>query len=788
MKQYRFFSQAETMDRVEGGLCFRGGHDEVEVVFAQPGVVRVSYNPHQHDDHSFAVIAPPCQTDLRVEISSQGASLSDEMWTVTVRCDPFELTFCDHRGRIMSRTLPGCSFGAGGQSVVARGLVQEGDHYYGFGEKMGHIDKKGKAMTMWNTDVVPHMPSTDPLYVSIPFFVGFNDGLAWGLFFDNTYRSHFDMGKSDPTSYSFGAEGGRLCYYMLAGPTMQDVIRRYTQLTGTMPLPPKWSLGYQQCRYSYHPAEQVLDMARTMRAKQIPCDAFYLDIHYMDGYRVFTFDPCEFSDPLALTVQLKAMGYRTVCLVDPGVKVDENYSVYREGMLGGHFTRHENGEVYVGDVWPGATAFPDFLQEHTRRWWGDLHRFYVDNGVDGIWNDMNEPAVFNVKSKTMPEDIRHGEDARYAHARVHNVYGLEMAKATREGLLRLRPEERPFVLTRAGFAGIQRYSAVWLGDNSSWWEHLASVIPMCIGMGLSGVPFVGTDIGGFVDDCEPELLARWTQLGAFTPFCRNHSAIDTIYQEPWAFGEAIETICRDYIRLRYQLLPFLYTLFHEASLTGLPLWRPLAMHYPADKNTWRLDDQCLLGGDLLLAPVTAPGKDKRMVYLPAGKWFDWWTHESYSGQQYIIADAPLSKMPLFVRAGAIIPMAPVVNYCGEKPEDTITLEAFVDQAETSVGQLYWDDGESFAYTRGYYKLWQFSLRATSSQVHFSVVESGRGDHPYRNITLKLNGMQRPLMVAQANGEAIAWHHCDATLTVCMTQFADIVVQLVFPLPSQGQSK
>ncbi|MBS3936983.1 MAG: alpha-glucosidase [Peptococcaceae bacterium] len=775
MKQYNYFHAATLASPVEGGLLLKGAEHTVEVVFVAPGTLRVDYNPRHHDDLSWAVIAEPNFSLGVSSISPQGVSLSDGYWRVEVQESPFALNFFDGEGNLFCSTVEGETVGQSGQAVVAKMTMREGDHYYGLGEKMGHMDKCGKAMTMWNTDVVPHLPNTDPLYVSIPFFIGFNNNVAWGVFLDNTYRSHFDMGKHDPGTIIFGADGGRLRYYLLAGPRIQDVLGRYTELTGKMPMPPKWSLGYQQCRYSYHPDSQVIEIARTMREKEIPCDALYLDIHYMDGYRVFTFDSHEFADPEGLTDQLKSMGYKTVCLVDPGVKVDDKYSVYREGIEGEHFVRHADGSVYVGDVWPGATAFPDFIKEKTRHWWGEWHRFYIERGIDGIWNDMNEPAVFNVAGKTMPEQVRHGEDGCFAHARVHNVYGLEMAKATRAGLLRLKPEERPFVLTRAGFAGIQRYSAVWFGDNSSWWEHLAAVIPMSIGMGLSGVPFIGTDIGGFVDDCEPELLARWTQLGALAPFCRNHSAIDTIHQEPWAFGPVIEEICRTYIRLRYQLMPFLYTLFFEASSTGLPIWRPLVLHYPQDKNTWRLDDQCLLGNSLLIAPVTAIGKDKRMVYLPEGSWVDWWTREKYSGNGYIVADASLAVMPLFVKAGAMIPQAPVVNYHGEKPEDAITIDVFADHTTPCAGMLYHDDGTSLAYTCGQYNLWQFALDFEPTQAYFRVLESGQSSNPYQDITFNFIGMPRPLAVTAVTQEGLEWTYNDGTLTVKTANFADFTI-------------
>jgi alpha-glucosidase len=773
VKLYHYFAKVESFTPVKGGLIFHGQNQHVQVTFAGPGILLVDYNPLGDHFSSWAVIEED-QGEAEVQVTlGEQITMTWGDYKAVINQDPFSIEFWDEQG-LLTSDVPGQGWGYCQQGLINRRLIQAQDHFYGFGEKMGHIDKRGRRMTMWNADVVPHMPSTDPLYQSIPFYITFNRGRAWGYFLDNTHRTSFNMGKSQPSQALVEADGGRLRCYLLGGPTIAEVLARYSKLTGTLPLPPKWALGYQQCRYSYHPDSQVLEIAQTLRAKEIPCDVIYLDIHYMDGFRVFSFDPREFSAPGELMKELEALGFKTVVIVDPGVKVDENYEVFRQGVAGGHFTTYPNGDIYQGDVWPGPSAFPDFLKEAAREWWGDLHKFYLDYGVAGIWNDMNEPAVFNWPGKTMPSHVTHGPGGCYSHERVHNVYALEMAKATYQGLTRLKPQERPFVLTRAGFAGIQRYSAVWLGDNSSWWEHLAAVIPMCLGMGLSGVAFVGTDIGGFVDDCQPELLARWTQLGALIPFCRNHSAVDTRHQEPWVFGTEIEDICRDYIRLRYRLLPYLYNLFRQASLTGLPLWRPLVMNYPQDPMTWRLDDQCLVGDDILVAPVTQPGANQRLVYLPQGEWYNWHTDELIAGEQSIIAQAPLETMPLFVRAGAIIPLAPVVNYVGEKGETEITLRAYTCGQDCR-GELYWDDGSSFAYQKGHYLLWRFHLEIKGTEARFSVQQEGLGNNPYVSIILEILGIAEPNRVASTKGSRLDWEWQKGTLRVKLHQFVNLII-------------
>jgi alpha-glucosidase len=473
------------------------------------------------------------------------------------------------------------------------------------------------------------------------------------------------------------------------------VLERYTELTGRIGMPPLWALGNQQSRWGYMSADDLRDVARGFRERGIPCDVLYLDIDYMDGYRVFTFDDERFPDPAALMAELAADGFRVVTIVDPGVKVDEGYRVYVEGRERGYYCRTFADEEYHNVVWPGLCAFPDFTDPAVREWWGDNHAALLDLGVAGIWCDMNEPGLFVPAQSTMPDDVVHpGGGKPRLHAQVHNLYGSQMAQATRDGLARLRPERRPFVISRAGFTGLQRHALQWTGDNSSWWEHLWMSVPQLQNLGLSGMAFCGVDVGGFFGDSNGELLARWTETGIFQPFLRNHSQMGTVRQEPWAFGEPWESVCRDMLRLRMRLLPYLYGLFEEAHRTGAPILRPLLFEHPDDPVTYTADDEFLFGDALLVAPITRPGVEHRHVYLPAGTWVQWWTGEVLSGPAHVLAHAPLGRPALYAKANAAIPLWPERGHTGERI-DRLTLRVFVAPGEPVTRELYEDAGEGY---------------------------------------------------------------------------------------------
>src|SRR6266404_6141925 len=588
--------------------------------------------------------------------------------------------------------------GAGQFVAVAKKLGFD-EHFYGLGEKAARLDKRRGFFVNWNSDTPGYTEGRDPIYQTIPFYLGLQHATAYGIFFDNSYRSYFDFGRSSQQRAWFGAEGGELNYYFFAGPAIKQILNRYADLTGHMPMPPLWALGNQQSRWSYYPDAMVEEVVRQYRERDLPLDVVHLDIDYMQGYRVFTFDPTRFPKPKEFAARLGRQGVKLVAIVDPGVKYqppaknvpagkspnpelepqNQRYYVYDQGLEKKYFQHRKNGDLFIPKVWPGDSAFVDYTLPEARRWWGDLHRAYLDNGVAGIWNDMNEPSDFvDQTGKNQLDVISYDEGERSTHARNRNVFALLEARATYEGLARLRPDERPYVITRAAYAGIQRYSTMWTGDSNSTWDALALNVPMFTTLGLSGEPFVGSDVGGFMGRGNGELLVRGDQISFLAPFCRNHKTIDGYDQEPWRFGKYYEDIIRKYLKLRYRLLPFLYTTLEEAHRTGVPLFRPLVLNYPDDSNTYNLDDEFMIGDDLLVAPIVKPDLTSRLVYLPKGLWYDYWTNKRSEGGMMIRVDAPLDTVPMFVRGGAIVPLGPEMNYVKEKRSDPITFAIYPD--------------------------------------------------------------------------------------------------------------
>ena len=584
--------------------------------------------------------------------------------------------------------------------------LDEGDDFYGLGDKSGFLNKKYYEYENWNSDIPQaHNEDYHALYKSVPVLFCKKKQAVYGLFFDNTFHSYLNLGKESTDYFYYGADDGNLDVYFMGGEHLKDLVSAYTYLTGRTPLPQRWTLGYQQSRWSYESADEVMDVAEHFRSLDIPCDAIHLDIDYMDGYRVFTWNNEEYGQPGELTAQLKEKGFKTVTIIDPGTKVDDSYFMCREGEKNHYFATDPEGKTYVNEVWPGDANYPDFGRKEVRDWWGSHHKFLVDAGVDGIWNDMNEPASFRGE---LPADVVfHDEDRKTSHAEMHNVYGHYMSRATFEGLQKLT-DKRPFVITRAAYAGTQKYSTVWTGDNQSLWSHLQMMVPQLCNLGMSGFAFAGTDIGGFGADTTPELLTRWIEAACFSPLFRNHSCKGTRRQEPWQFGDEVVSIYRKYVKLRYRFLPYLYDLFYQGEKTGLPVMRPLVLHYEEDRETYNMNGEFLVGENLLVAPVLEQGSDKKMVYLPRGTWYDFWTGEKISGGQYILRDAPIDVCPIYVKAGTILPMYEEMSYVGEKPLTTLKLLCTPGEAHY---EHFQDDGETYAYRNGAYNLYAFDRDA-----------------------------------------------------------------------------
>jgi alpha-glucosidase len=504
------------------------------------------------------------------------------------------------------------------------------------------------------------------------------------------------------------------------------------ELTGRMPLPPRWALGYQQSRWSYESAEKAWQIVREFRERRIPCDVIWLDIDYMDGFRCFTFDPLRFASPSTLNHRLHAQGFRTVWMIDPGIKVDAHYFVYQQGHAGEHFVMEPGGREFNGNVWPGLCAFPDFTGAATRAWWAGLYRDFLAQGIDGVWNDMNEPAVFDNPAKQPPENLHHRADEELGgpgpHRRYHNIYGMLMVRATLEGVRAARPEKRPFVLTRSNFIGGQRYAATWTGDNTSTWEHMAWSISMALNLGLSGQPFVGPDIGGFAGTATPRLFARWMGIGALLPFARGHSIKDSAPHEPWAFGHEAEATCRRAIERRYRLLPYLYTLFREASLSGVPIVRPLFFADPSDPRLRAVDDSFLLGPDILVRCCVRPDEPCTSP-LPPGEWRAFEPCPMPDGS----SDPELPE--LLFRAGSIVPLGPVMQHTAERGTDPLTLVITPGAEGSAFGWLYEDEGDGYEHERGRFRLSRYRAMREGGQLVLEQLEA-EGEMPTSHRSLE----------------------------------------------------
>ncbi len=720
------------------------------IAFLQPDLIRVRLAPGEFSARRSWAITPEDKQfpGAPVEVSQAGdrLRLDGGMLAVTIDVESGCVGFEDAQGRYLLTDAEPAKVGP--QGVDCQKIALPEEYFYGFGERGGiNLERSGRLLSNWATDPANlHGLGLDPMYIAVPVFLSIRPGgPAYAAYFNNTWKSSFDL--RDPGRIKFHAEGGELDYYLAYGPTPAEALAVLAQVLGNMPLPPRWALGYHQSRWSYVPERELRRIAGEMRERQIPCDAIHLDIDYMNGYRVFTWNPAHFPDPAAVAKDLRSEGIRLVAIIDPGVKVDSKYTVYNDGRARDCFVKNLKGTVAHGYVWPDDSVFPDFLRSEVRGWWGNQQKALTEAGVAGVWNDMNEPTLFSLPFSqgggdvgTLPENSPQGGPAEQStHAEVHNLYGQGMAQASYEGLRRLLNGDRPFVLSRSGFAGIQRWTASWMGDNNSCWEHLEMSLPQLMNMGLSGIPFVGVDIGGFGGNATPELFARWIEAGILYPFCRNHSAIGTNPQEPWAFGPRVAEIARTYLNLRYRLMPYLYSLFRQASEMGEPILRPLFYHFPDDPATFQLSDQAMLGPFLLAAPVLKPGLTARAVYLPAGVWYDYWTDVAYEGPAYILAQAPLDRMPLYVRAGAILPMAPLMQYTDEKPLDPLTLEIYPGSGTFS---LYEDDGHSYEYIGGEFCHTDYRTTGASSGVVLEISQrEGLYAPPSRRVLVRVH--QKP---------------------------------------------
>lgn len=724
--------------------------------------------------HSYAVIDQP-DAAPQVERTQHGdlTTFSTDRLSVSVDGESSAITVTDAEGRAV------CANGS--FSVRDNGSLRwthklTGDESnHGLGSRAFGLDLRGHRYQLWNFDSYAYVRGTDPLYQSIPFLLGVRNRSSYGVLWDNPARGWVDVGAARQDRVTFAAETGELRLYVIAGDDPQEVLRGYGSLTGLMPLPPLWALGYHQSRWGYKSAAEFTRLAEQFRTRQIPCDALYFDIDYMDEFRLFTWNRLAFPDPPRLLKQLHDKGFKTVAIVDPGIKVDPRYAAYQELKDQKLFLTTPDGAPATGRVWPDLCRFPDFSNPATRTWWAGRISGLVTDGLDGIWNDMNEPSLFSPPaSKTLPDDVVHQADGRLESHRAagHNVYGLQMAQASRDGQLAASPDKRPFTMTRAGHAGVQRYATTWTGDNRSTWDHLRLSITMVMNQGLSGIGFSGSDSGGFKGAPDAELYTRWIQVSSMMPYFRTHSSESSPTREPWSFGTVCEARVRSAIEWRYRLLPYFYSVAQEASSSGVPMVRPLFFDDPSDKALRSIEDQFLVGDALLVAPVVEQGARQRLVHLPRGTWYDFHSGEAHPGNRQITVAAPLDRLPLFVRAGQTIPLWPVrQSTSGGLPRK---LELW---AHEGAGTSWWyeDAGDGYDFLSGASR--QTTLTSTLEGGTFTLTSarSGALAHRYREVAVHLRGSgKRPSRVL-VDSQPVPSTFTDGVTTITTTGFGSITV-------------
>jgi alpha-glucosidase len=717
-------------------ISCENGNTKLTVV--TPKIIRVQMTKtdvYRHFD-SYAVQQPLPQGEFLFE-KGEISRMETENLILEITETPFSFRLTDKSGKAIQEDGEAGGMYWEATSFTLKKQMKNNTCFYGMGEKAHGLNKRGLRYVMWNSDNPDHDTESDPLYQSIPFFIVLEDDVAYGVFLDNTYKTWFDFGYNKNDEYAFGGPNGPIDYYIIYGPTMREVIDGYTKITGRPYFIPKWALGHQHSRWmEYESQDDVLQMARGLRSHKIPCDTMVLDILYMDEFKIFTWDSEVFPSPQELTNQLSEMAFKTMTIIDPGVKKEEGYFVFDDGVEKNCFLKKKDGSLFVGLVWPGLTVFPAFSRPEVRKWFGSYYQKQPKWGVsNSSWIDMNEPSIHEGLQNEYSISQTVTKDGKPWEPRLRNVYGLCMAEAAFSGLREAYPGERPFILTRSGFAGYQRYAATWTGDNKSTWEHLRLSVPMILNLGLSGVPFSGADIGGFGGDVTTELLARWYQLGSFYPFSRNHSQIETKRQEPWLFGEEVIQIARKYLSLRYRFMRYLYSLSWLASEMGTPVMRPLVLEFQEDENTHEIDTEFLIGPFLLIAPILHQGKTERSVYLPKGFWYDYWTGERFEGPISIEVSAPLDTMPIYCRGGSVIPAGEVVQSCQESQGDILLL-IYPDGNGSFL--FYQDDGIS---EDGPYAKTEIQVESDTESILIRLDErEGTWNPPVERLVLEVRGL------------------------------------------------
>lgn len=683
----------------------------IQLRLCSQSTVRIWFSPDgsfQRSNPSFAVVNEDLEDVGTVHVDEQNACY--EIFTpklrIRVNKSPFNLQIFDKYQKLLFSDYADKGHISDGQRKLEYKTLRRDEHFFGLGEKTGKLDRRGEAYKMWNSDKPCYSAVEDPLYKSIPFFMS---SYRYGIFLDNTYKTEFKFGTESRDYYSFEAPGGEMIYYFIFGKDYKEIMKQYVDLTGKPIMPPKWALGFAQCRGLLTSEKLSYEIAEGYRKRGIPCDVIYQDIGWTQYLQDFEWRKGNYENPKKMLADLKDMGFKVVVSQDPVISQANKRQWEEADRLGYLVKDSTNGRSYdMPWPWGGNCGVVDFTLPAVADWWGAYQQKPIDDGIAGFWTDMGEPAWSN-EEQTERLVMKHHLGM---HDEIHNVYGLTWDKVVKEQFEKRNPNRRVFQMTRAAFAGLQRYTFGWTGDCGNGddvtqgWGQMANQIPVLLSAGLGIIPFTTCDITGYCGDIEDypamaELYTRWIQMGAFNPLSRIHHE-GNVAVEPWLFGEEAEKNAKAAIELKYRLLPYIYTYAREAHETGLPLMRPMFLEYPADMETFSTDAQFMFGSELLVAPVVKKGARNKNVYLPEGTWIDYNNkHTAYSGEQWMTVDAPLNTIPMFVKQGSIIPQMPVMNYTDEKPVYPVTFEIFPAAAgsETTFS-LYEDAGTDLGYLRG----------------------------------------------------------------------------------------
>ncbi len=689
-------------------LVVSDGHSALRIIPYLPDIIRVDFlsDSSATFDSTFVVIQDTSiAVPLRLSTTDSTLVLSTSQVMIVCSKNPVRLSFFTSQGTALLSEAQTGGFSASGSSRTETFLMSPQDHFYGTGERSSGLDLRGKAFASYNTQIGGYGSTLATMNVNIPFLASTN---GYALYFDNPYAGQFDLGVSDPTVFSYSSAVGELRYFLMAAPTLPGLLELYTWLTGRQPMPPRWSLGFIQSKFGYQSASEATTVVQTLRSRNIPVDAIILDLYWYSNMGDLSWATGSWPAPFQMMKDFRALGFKTIVITEPYVTTTS--SNFGPGYGAGFFGKTASNLTYLLPWWwcPSGTcqaALLDITNPEARQWWWNLHPAFIANAsvlggeVAGFWTDLGEP-------ENHPLDMQHMFGSTL---KVHNLYNLLWAKTVFEGYAQFRPGQRIFNLTRSGYAGIQRYGVfTWSGDVARSFGGLAVQVPMLLQMGMSGIAFHNSDIGGFTNGfTTDELYTRWMQFGTFCPITRAHGMGQPT--EPYSYSSTTEDICRHFLQVRYRLLPYIYTAARETYVSGMPIVRPLFFLDPNDPALIDESSSFLFGSSILVSPVVQSGQTTKSVYLPKGDWIDYWSDQLVHGGHTVSAKAPLDRMPLFVKVGSIIPMQPLMNYSDERPVDTLTLAIYPSNSRTDY-ELYEDDGTTTHYQSG-----EFATTAVTEQ-------------------------------------------------------------------------